>query len=85
MPDYSFLFFVIFFFLWLYIEDLSYSRKEFAFSVLGLALSFPLLIYIGNNAYINGFIFGYVFAIVPLAVSIFTAGINLTDIKGDKK
>lgn len=84
MIDYTFLFFLLFFFLWLYLMDMSYTRKEIVFSYATIGLSIPLLIYIANNSYINGFVFGYIFAFIPMILSFFSLSINITDLKGKR-
>jgi hypothetical protein len=84
MIDYTFLFFLIFFMLWLYFIDLSLSRKEIGITYLQFGLVIPLTIYLADNVYISGFLFGWLFVFIPILCSIIILATNFNDIKKKK-
>jgi hypothetical protein len=71
--DYQLIFFLLFFVLWLYVVELSLENKSKnkAFIYMQFILCVPLVIFIGSNAYAQSFIFGYVFCLIPLIISVY--------------
>lgn len=82
---YEYLLIVMIFMLWIYFIELSLSRKERGFNYMQFVLSFPLMIFLGNNSYINGFVFGYVFVLVIGIASIYILATNMLEFKKIEK
>lgn len=83
--DYTYIFLIMIFILWLYFLQLSMERKEKGFSYLQFVLSFPLMLFLGNSSYLSGFIFGYVFVITIGISSLLVLSANMMDLKNNKK
>lgn len=86
MIDYSFIYFLLFFVFWIYMLDV--SRVNFnmiGFNYLQLGIAIPLIIFIANSSYINGFVFGYLFCFVIGVVSLYMIVIKIFDDIKQKK
>jgi hypothetical protein len=73
------------FVLWLYLVELSLTKKEKGFSYLQFVISFPLIIFLGSNAYLSGFIFGYVFVFVISLSATYILSVNLLELNKTEK
>lgn len=83
--DYSYLFMLLIFVLWIYFIELSLSYKQFAFSIMQFMISIPLQIFLASDSYLSGFVFGYIVVLVILFSSIFIVAYNWDETKTKKK
>lgn len=84
--DYTYIFLLMIFILWLYFIELSLTRKERGYNYLQFVLSFPLMVFLANNSYLEGFVFGYVFVLSVGIASIYILATNMLEFKKiDKK
>lgn len=79
--DTQYLILFMLFILWVYFLELSLNRKEKGYTYLQFVLSFPLMAFLGNDAYLHGFIFGWVFIFVIGLSSLYVLSSNLDDLK----
>ena len=83
--DYSYLFLLLIFVLWIYFIELSLSYKEFTFSIMQFIIAIPLEIFLANNSYMSGFVFGYLVVVTIVFSSIFILAYNFLSIKNIKE
>lgn len=83
--DYTYIFLLLIFVLWIYFIELSLSYKEFTFSIMQFMISIPLEIFLANSSYLSGFIFGYLVVLVIVMSSIFIVAYNFLSIKKGKE
>lgn len=77
---YEYLIIIMLFMLWIYFINLSLENNDMGFSVFQFILAIPLQVFLANNSYVNGILFGYVFVFVILGASIYIVAHNY-DIK----
>lgn len=82
---YEYLLIVMIFMLWIYFIELSLSRKERGFNYMQFVLSFPLMVFLANNSYLSGFVFGYIFVSVIGIASIYILATNMLEFKKIEK